>query len=169
MSHSEAVLIVIKPDGMSKGLLPQIFTRLNETRLELVAARVLKVSRSLVAEHYKHIKGKPFYTMTIKHMLGDYHKNKKVLAMIYCGAGAVKKCRDMTGATNPEEADPASIRGAYGCVTPNGVFENIIHASSDKKEAEREIKLWFSPEEILVKLYKTKTKNLKSSKKQVWA
>lgn len=169
MNKKQAVLIVVKPDGISKGLLPQVFARLNEARLELVAARVLKVGRALAEEHYKHIQGKPFYAKTIRHLLGDFHKNKKVLAMVYCGSGAVKKCRDLAGATNPEEADPNSIRGAYGCVTSNGVFENVIHASSDRKEAEREIKLWFSPEEISVNLYKTKTKNLKLIKRQVWA
>ncbi len=169
MGKKQAVLIVVKPDGISKGLLPQIFTRLNEAGLELVAARVLQVPRVLAAEHYKHIRGKPFYETTIRHLLGVYYKNKKILAMVYCGAGAVRKCRGLAGATNPEGADPDSIRGAYGCVSSAGVFENVIHVSSDKKEAEREIKLWFSPEEISENLYKIKAKILKSTKKQVWA
>ena len=165
----QAVLVVIKPDGMSKGLIGNIFSKLFETKLDLVATKLLKVPRAIAEEHYKHIRGKPFYTMTIKHLLGDFHKEKRVLAMVYYGNDAVRKCRNMAGATNPEEADPRSIRGAYGCVSSDGVFENVIHVSSDVREAEREIKLWFSPDEIFVKLFPTKAKTLRSIKQQAWA
>jgi len=84
------------------------------------------------------------------------HDRRKVMALVYWGPDAIKKCRGMAGATNPEEADPTSIRGSYGRITTKGLYENVIHVSSDEKDAEREIKLWFNPDEIIVKLYPTK-------------
>ena len=168
MAHKQSVLVIIKPDGMSKSLIGNVFTKLTEAKLELVGIGLWKVPRKLAEEHYKHIKSKPFYEKTIRHLLGEYHKEKRVLAMVYRGADAVKKCRAIAGATNPEEADPKSIRGAYGCVSSKGIFENVIHVSSDEKEAEREIKLWFEPEQILVDVFATKTKTT-TIKKRVWA
>jgi nucleoside-diphosphate kinase len=77
------------------------------------------------------------------------------MALVYQGPDAIDHVRYIAGSTNPEEADPTSIRGAYGRITTKGVYENVIHASSDEKESEREIKLWFKPEEIVVPLYPT--------------
>ena len=70
--------------------------------------------------------------------------------------------------TNPEEADPVSIRGAYGRILTSGIFENVIHASSEPSEAEREIKLWFNPDEIVYELYPTKKIEMMDGKKKVW-
>ncbi|MEA3305603.1 MAG: nucleoside-diphosphate kinase, partial [Candidatus Omnitrophota bacterium] len=97
-----------------------------------------------------------------------YHK-RKVMAMVYHGKDAIDKVRQICGITNPEEADPVSIRGAYGRITTKGVYENVIHASTDKAEAEREIKLWFEPDEIIVDMYPAKAINIQSFKKKVWA
>ena len=72
------------------------------------------------------------------------------------------------GATNPEEADPRSIRGAYGRITTSGVFENAVHASASPEEAEREIKLWFEPDEIVYDIYPAEETVLKNVKKLVW-
>ncbi len=72
-----------------------------------------------------------------------------MVAMVFEGKSAVKQCRDIAGATNPEEADPRSVRGKFGRVTTKGVFENLVHVSSDNKEALREIKLWFKSSELL--------------------
>jgi len=83
--------------------------------------------------------------------------------------GRLKKCRTIAGATNPEEAAPDSIRGSYGRITTAGIFENVVHVSSDKEEAEREIKLWFDPDDITTNLYSTKTKTVNACKKKVWA
>ena len=81
----------------------------------------------------------------------------------------IKKCRELAGATNPEKADPTSIRGSFGRITTNGVFENVLHVSSDRREAQREIKLWFEPDDIVEELYPTQIKILKSVKKKAWA
>ncbi|MFA5092413.1 MAG: nucleoside-diphosphate kinase [Candidatus Omnitrophota bacterium] len=166
---NQAVLILIKPDGLKKSLTGNILTRLSETKLEIVAAKMVRVSKNLAEEHYKHLKDKPFFSEIIKYLQGELHDRKKVMALVYGGDGAIKKCRDLAGATNPEEADSTSIRGSYGRITTNGVYENVIHVSSDDTEAEREIKLWFAPDDIIVDLYATKDIVEKDCKKKVWA
>ena len=166
---SQAALILIKPDGLKKSLTGNILTRLSETKLEIVAAKMVRVSEELAAEHYKHLKDKPFFGEIIKYLQGELHDRKKVMALVYWGKDAIKKCRDLAGATNPEEADPTSIRGSYGRITTSGVYENVIHVSSNEVEAEREIKLWFSPGEIIVDLYPAKDVVQKEARSKTWA
>ncbi len=156
MSSGQAVLVLIKPDGLKKSLTGNILTRLSETKLEIVAAKMVRVSKDLATEHYIHLKDKPFFNDLIEYLRGELHDRRKVMALIYWGKDAIKKCRELAGATNPEEADPTSIRGSYGRITTSGVYENVIHVSSNEEEAEREIKLWFRPEEIIVDLYPVK-------------
>ncbi|MCK5533581.1 nucleoside-diphosphate kinase [bacterium] len=145
----QQTLVLIKPDGLKKSLTGNILTRLSETKLNIVGTRVVKVSRKLAEEHYKHLKGKPFYPELIKYLQGKIHKKEKILALVYQGKNAIKKVRQIAGATNPEEAGPTTIRGSYGRITTKGVYENVIHASSNEEEAKREIKLWFKPNEII--------------------
>lgn len=166
---NQATLILIKPDGLKKSLTGNILTRLSETKLEIVAAKIIRVSRALAEEHYRHLKDKPFFEDIIKYIQGEFHNRKKVMALIYWGEDAIKKCRELAGVTNPEEAEATSIRGSYGRITTSGVYENVIHVSSDAGEAEREIKLWFRPEEIIVNLYPTKEIVEKERKVRVWA
>ena len=165
----EGVLVLIKPDGITKDLFGYILIRLTEARLEVIASRIVKVSRKLAAEHYKHLKGKPFFEEVIQFSLGSFHERKYVMALVLWGEEAIKKCRDLAGATNPEEADPSSIRGSCGRITTKGVFENVLHVSSDIKEAEREIKLWFEPHELIVDIFPTRKKTIKSYSKRMWA
>ena len=164
----EATLVLIKPDGLAKSLTGNVLTRLSEARLEIAAAKCTRPSRQLAEEHYKALRSKPFYPALIEYLMGKYHNRKKVLALVYVGPNAIKKVRELSGATNPEEADPTTIRGQYGRITTKGVYENVLHASSDIKEAEREIKLWFQPEEIIFPLYRTKMVNLKK-RMEMWA
>lgn len=163
----EQTLVIIKPDGLSKSLTGNILTRLSETKLEIAAAKCLHVSRQLAEEHYQVLRQKPFFEEVIGYIMGEYHPRKKVLAMVYVGPDAIQKVRAITGATNPEEADSVTIRGQYGRITTKGVYENVIHASTSLEEAEREIKLWFEPEEIIFDLYPTREVEVKV-KKQVW-
>ena len=165
----QAVLILIKPDGLKKSLTGNILTRLSETKLEIVAAKMVRVSQTLAEEHYKHLKDKPFFSEIIKYLRGDLHDRKKVMALVYWGNDAITKCRDLAGATNPEEAESTSIRGSYGRITTNGVYENVVHVSSNASEAEREIKLWFTPNEIIVDLYATKDVVHKEFTNKIWA
>ncbi|MDP2921347.1 MAG: nucleoside-diphosphate kinase [Candidatus Omnitrophota bacterium] len=166
---NQQALILIKPDGLKKSLTGNILTRLAETKLEIVAAKMVRVSRELAMEHYKHMKDKPFFEELIQYIQGTLHDRKKVMAMVYWGEDALTKVRQLAGSTNPEEADPTTIRGAYGRITTKGLYENVLHTSSNESEAEREIKLWFEPDEIIVDLYPTKTVAVEKQKKKIWA
>jgi len=163
----QKTLVLIKPDGLKKSLTGNVLTRLSETKLDIVAAKIVKVSRELAEQHYIMLKDKPFFDELLRYLMGEYHK-KKVMALVYSGEDAIKKVRQICGATNPEEADPVSIRGAYGRITTKGVYENIIHASANEPEAEREIKLWFQPDDIIIDIYPSKI--VKSTcERRVWA
>jgi nucleoside-diphosphate kinase len=164
----EQTLVLIKPDGLKKSLTGNILTRLSETRLDIVAAKIVRVNRELAIQHYYHMREKPFFEELINYIMGEYHK-RKVLAMVYWGESAIDKVRDLAGATNPEEADPVSIRGAYGRITTKGVYENVVHTSTNKEEAEREIKLWFRPDEIIVDLYPTTVVTREKVEEKTWA
>jgi nucleoside-diphosphate kinase len=131
----EPIFIMVKPDGLVKSLTGNILTKLSEAKFEIIAAKIVRVDKELAEEHYRHLKEES------------------------------NKVREIVGATNPEEAHPVSIRGAYGRITTSGIYENVVHASSDPAEAEREIKLWFSPEEIIFDLYPTKVVDKKIQKK----
>ena len=164
---NQQTLILIKPDGLKKSLTGNVLTRLSETKLDIVAAKIVKVSRALAEAHYALLKDKPFFEELLKYIMGEYHK-RKVMALVYWGEDAIDKVRKICGSTNPEEADPVSIRGSFGRITTKGVYENVIHASTNTEEAEREIKLWFEPDEVIVDLYPTKTVK-KAFEKRIWA
>jgi nucleoside-diphosphate kinase len=163
----EQTLILIKPDGITKSLTGNVLSRLSETKLDIGAAKIVQVSKELAEEHYKALSDKPFFAELIKYIMGEYHK-KKVMALVYHGENAINKVRMICGETNPEQAESVSIRGAYGRITTCGVFENVIHASANPEDAEREIKLWFKPEEIIYDIYPVKeievTKKIKAWK-----
>ncbi|MFC1675126.1 nucleoside-diphosphate kinase [Candidatus Omnitrophota bacterium] len=165
----EAALILVKPDGLKKSLTGNVLTRLSESKLEIVAAKMLRVSKELAEEHYKHLQEEPFFGELVKYIRGELHNRHKVMALVYWGKDAIAKCRQLAGATNPEKAEATTIRGSYGRITTLGVYENVIHVSSDAKESEREIKLWFKPQEIIVDLYPTKAVIEKEHKVKGWA
>lgn len=148
----EQTLVLIKPDGLKKSLTGNVLTRLSETKLDIVGAKIVKVSRELAEEHYAALKDKPFFEELIRYIMGEYHK-KKVMGLVYWGEDSIAKVREICGSTNPEEADAVSIRGAYGRITTKGVYENVMHASANLEDAEREIKLWFQPDEIIMDIY----------------
>ncbi|MBI4396934.1 MAG: nucleoside-diphosphate kinase [Elusimicrobia bacterium] len=164
-------LVVIKPDGLKKSLTGNILTKLAEARLHIVGTKVLRVTRELAEAHYQHLKDKPFFKDLVDYIQGKpYGKEyERVMAIVYEGPGAIQRVRQIAGATNPEEADPVSVRGAYGRITTKGVFENVIHASSDPTDAEREIKLWFQPHELIGEIYPTKKVQQPAQEITAWA
>lgn len=166
----EATLVLIKPDGLKKSLTGNILSKLAETKLIIVGAKVARPSRELAEEHYQHLKDKPFFGEIISYIQGKVHGHPydRVLAFVYMGDDAIAKVRKIVGATNPEEAEPTSIRGAYGRILTSGIFENVIHASSDSKDAEREIKLWFDPDELVSELYPSKAVLSNGERRLVW-
>ena len=155
----EQCLVLIKPDGLVKSLTGDIISKFSETELIIVGSKVVQVTRELAEEHYQHLREEKFFDELIKYIMGEYH-TKRVLALVYHGENAIKKVRKIVGLTTPELAEPTSIRGKYGRVTSKGVFENVVHASENPKEAEREIKLWFRPEELVYTIYPTEAKNI---------
>ena len=155
----EQCLVLIKPDGMVKHLTGNIISKLSETGLKIVGAKIVQVTRELAEKHYQHLREAKFFDDLIRYIMGEYH-TKNVLALVYQGEDACKKIRKTAGATNPEQAEPTSIRGKYGRITSDGVFENAVHTSEKPEEAEREIKLWFRPDELLHTLYPTELKEV---------
>lgn len=119
----ECVLVLLKPDVLAKGLAGNLLSRLSEIDLELLAMKIVLVSRQLAEKHYQHLKDQPFYDGIIDYLQGKLHDGQKVIALVYCGKDAVKKCRAIAGATNPEEAHSKTIRGFLGRITTKGVFE----------------------------------------------
>ena len=164
---NESTLVIIKPDGLVKSLTGNILTRMSETKLEIVAVKMVRVTEELATEHYQHLAEQSFFGELVKYITGELHQRRKVLAMVYHGENAIEKVRQLAGATNPEEANTISIRGQYGRITTKGVYENVIHASSQAEEAEREIKLWFKPDDIIVELYPTKITD-HTIKERIW-
>jgi len=169
MDKYQQTLVVIKPDGLKKSLTGNILTRLSETKLRIVGAKVVQVSRELAEKHYAHLKDKPFFEDVIRYIRGELHGEpyRRVLALVYRGEDAIEKVRQLAGTTNPEQAEPTSIRGQYGRLTSAGLFENVLHCSANEEEAENEIKLWFEPNEIVDEIYLTEEIEAET-KKRVW-
>ena len=164
----EQTLLLIKPDGLVKSLTGNILSRLSEAKLIIVGSKVVCVSKDLAEKHYEDLKDKPFFDELIRYLMGELHQTNRVVAFVYQGEDAIKKIRDIVGDTNPENANPVTIRGAYGRITTAGVFENVVHASSSMEDAEKEIKLWFQPSELVDDLYPTKELTV-TKKEIVWA
>ncbi len=151
-------LVIIKPDALVKSLTGNILTRLSEARLRIIGAKVVKVSRELAEKHYAHLVDKPFFNDLYEYFSGKIYgpEYERVLAFVYEGEDAIERVRKIAGATNPLDADPTTIRGAYGRINKKGIMENLIHCSDSEESAEKEIKLWFKPDEIIEPIYPTK-------------
>jgi nucleoside-diphosphate kinase len=163
-------LIILKPDALVKSLTGNILTRLSEARLRIVAAKIVKVSRELAEKHYAHLRDKPFFNDLYEYFSGktygpDY---ERVLVMIYEGLDAIGKVRKIAGATNPLEADPITIRGAYGRINKKGIMENVIHCSDSEESAEKEIKMWFKPDDLSEEIYPTRIETVAQYNLRVW-
>ncbi len=131
---------MIKPDAVQRGLIGEIISRLERKGLKIVAMKMLNVSRELAERHYAEHREKPFFESLV-----DYITSAPVVAMVVEGKNAVKVVRTLVGATNPQEALPGTIRGDFGM----DIGRNVIHASDSLESAEREISLFFKPEEIV--------------------
>ncbi|MEW6558288.1 MAG: nucleoside-diphosphate kinase [Elusimicrobiota bacterium] len=164
----QQALVIVKPDGLKKSLTGSILIKLSEAKLEIIGAKVVKPTRELAEKHYTHMKSKPFFEDIVKYICGDIHGTKRVIALVYQGENAIEKLRKIAGSTNPEEAEPTTIRGAYGRITTKGVYENVLHVSGTDEESEREIKLWFEPSEIVYEIYPTKEVIKEKSKIKEW-
>ena len=136
----ERTYLMVKPDGVQRGLCGEIVTRFEKKGLKLVAMKLMVIPKATAEKHYGEHKGKEFYDSLI-----SYITSGPVLAMVWEGENAVSVCRNMMGKTNPQESAPGTIRGDYGMQT--GM--NLIHGSDSPESAEREIGIFFNAEELV--------------------
>lgn len=135
----ERSLVLVKPDGVQRGLIGEVIARLERRGLRLVAAKFIWVSRDLAERHYAEHKGKPFYDGLI-----EYITSSPVMAMAWEGPEAIAAIRQTMGSTKPTEAAPGSLRHDFGLQ----IGRNLTHASDKPDTGEREVKLWFNDDEI---------------------
>ena len=136
----EKTFVLVKPDGVQRGLIGDVMTRLERRGLHLIGAKFMQVSPELAETHYGIHKGKPFYESLIQ-----YITSSPVMAMVWEGKNAVAAVRQTMGSTNPLEATPGSIRHDFGL----DIGRNITHASDSPENGEKETALWFHPEELV--------------------
>ena len=135
----EKSLILIKPDAIQRGLAGTIITRLEEQGLKLVALKMLHLDKSLAKQHYAIHADKPFFDDLV-----NYISSSPIIAIVSEGEGVVEVVRNIIGATDPDEAEAGTIRGDFGL----DIERNTIHGSDSAETAEKEIKLFFSEDEI---------------------
>ena len=139
MSNTDRTFIMVKPDGVQRGLVGDIIKRFEQRGFKLVAMKFMQASEELLKNHYADLSSKGFFAGLIKYM-----SSGPVLAMVWEGLNAVKTGRVMLGATNPADSAPGTIRGDL-CIQ---VGRNICHGSDAVESANKEIALWFKPEEL---------------------
>ncbi len=136
----ERTFVMVKPDGVQRGLIGQIIARLEQRGLRLVGAKFMAVSNELAETHYGIHKERPFYGSLI-----EYITSSPVMAMVWEGSNAVAAVRQTMGATNPTEAAPGSVRHDFGLE----IGRNLTHASDSVENGKGEIGLWFNEDELV--------------------
>lgn len=136
----ERTLVLVKPDGVQRGLIGEVISRLERRGLRLIAAKFMAISHELAKTHYAIHEGKPFYNGLIA-----YITSAPVMAMVWEGPNAVLAVRQSMGATRPTEAQTGSIRHDFALE----VGRNLTHASDSIENGEQEVKLWFSDDELV--------------------
>lgn len=135
----ERTFIMVKPDGVQRGLVGEVISRFEKKGFTLVGLKMLQVSRSLAEEHYGVHKERPFFGGLV-----EFICSSPVVAMVWEGEGVIASARKLIGATNPLNAEPGTIRGDFGV----SVGRNLIHGSDAPETAQTEIKLWFTDAEL---------------------
>ena len=136
----ERSFVMVKPDGVQRGLIGEVICRLERRGLKLVAAKFISVDKVLAETHYEIHKGKPFYDSLIKYIL-----SAPVMAMVWEGPNSVEAVRQTMGSTRPTEAAPGSIRHDFGLE----IGRNLTHASDSVENGVKEINLWFTIDELV--------------------
>ncbi|CAM3415889.1 nucleoside-diphosphate kinase [Nosocomiicoccus ampullae] len=136
----ERTFLMIKPDGVQRNLIGQIVERLENKGFKIVGAKLMQVSDDLAKTHYGEHSEKPFFGELV-----DFITSGPVFAMVLEGENIISTARLVVGATNPQEANPGTIRGDFGLT----VGKNIIHGSDSPESAEREINLFFDESELI--------------------
>lgn len=135
----ERTFLAIKPDGVQRGLVGEIISRMEAKGFTLVGLKFIQVSRELAEQHYGVHREKPFFKGLV-----EFITSGPVVAMVWEGEGVVAAARKMIGSTNPLTAEPGTIRGDFGV----NIGRNIIHGSDAPETAQQEVSLWFKEEEL---------------------
>ena len=136
----ERTFVMVKPDGFRRGLVGEILARFERKGFRIVGLKALRISQELAERHYAEHREKPFFPSLV-----SFITSGPVVAMVLEGPNAVAEVRKMMGATHPKDALPGTIRGDYATT----IGENVIHGSATLEDAQREIALFFRPEELL--------------------
>lgn len=136
----ERTLIIVKPEGVQRGLIGQIVSRFEQRGLKFIGMKLIHITPQLAEQHYGVHKGKPFYLGLVKHITSG-----PVVVAVVEGPKAISVVRTTMGATNAAEAIPGTIRGDYALE----IGFNIIHGSDGPETAAQEINLFFKPEELV--------------------
>ena len=137
---SERTLILVKPDGVQRRLVGEVISRFERKGLRLAGLKLMKMTEDMAKEHYAEHVDKPFFGE-----LKDFITSGPLVAMAWEGPGAIAHCRNLMGATRPNEATPGSIRGDFAVET--GM--NIVHGSDGTESAARELGIFFGDDELL--------------------
>lgn len=135
----ERTLILVKPDGVRRGLVGEVISRIETKGYEITAMRMLNADRSILEKHYEEHNGKPFFEPLLEFM-----SSGPIVAMVAEGERVIEGFRTMAGVTDPTVAAPGSIRGDLARDQGTKVVQNIVHGSDSVESAEREIKIFFS-------------------------
>jgi nucleoside-diphosphate kinase len=135
---AERTLVLVKPDGVRRGLIGEIVNRIERKGLSIAALHLRQLDESLVREHYAEHAGKPFYEPLVAFMTSG-----PVVAMIVEGPRCIEVFRRLAGATDPVRAEPGTIRGDLATDVGAPVAQNLVHGSDSPESAAREIKLFF--------------------------
>ncbi len=135
----EQTVVLVKPDGVQRGLIGEIIHRFERKGLKLASIKMVSLEDTLLEEWYAHHKDKPFFPA-----LKSYMKSYPIVAMVWEGAGCVATVRKMIGITKARDAESGTIRGDFAMSQQY----NLVHASEDAEIAKREIKIMFDADEI---------------------
>ncbi len=135
----ERTLVLVKPDGVRRGLVGEVISRIETKGYEITAMRMLNADRSILEKHYEEHNGKPFFEPLLEFM-----SSGPIVAMVAEGERVIDGFRTMAGVTDPTVAAPGSIRGDLARDQGTKVVQNIVHGSDSVASAEREIKIFFN-------------------------
>ena len=136
---TERTLVLVKPDGVQRGIAGEIISRLERTGLQIMGLKLMQISEDLASQHYGEHHGKPFYQGLV-----SFITSSPVIALVLEGPSAISTTRKIMGATNPADSAPGTIRGDFGV----DMGRNLIHGSANLEDATREVSLFFSDSEL---------------------
>ena len=136
---SEQTLILVKPDGVKRGLVGEVIVRVERKGYKITNLRMLTADRNILAKHYAEHEGKPFYEPLVEFMASG-----PIVAMVAEGERVIEGFRKLAGATDPTVAEPGTIRGDLARDQGTKVVQNIVHGSDSPESASREIKIFFN-------------------------